>query len=238
PAPRGAGRPGRQLGFQLLAPPLAFTEAVRLPVENQNVRPVRNPVQQCCRQRRVAKHLLPAGKLQVAGHDEAAGLVPFRHELEEQRRPRPQPQVPQFVTDDQVELLPALEVTIQPYLLLSRQQLLGQRDRADEPDPVTRLDGGDAQRSGNMGLACSAGPQANHVFLGGYEIGLRQLQHLGLGQLWYRVEFKLLQRLELRKLGGSQPCLQPPAMPRSQFLFQAAESSVRYDGVNSRIRMA
>src|SRR5690606_12635746 len=114
--PRGAGRPGRQLGFQLLAPPLAFTEAVRLPVENQNVRPVRNPVQQCCRQRRVAKHLLPAGKLQVAGHDEAAGLVPFRHELEEQRRPRPQPQVPQFVTDDQVELLPALEGTIQTYL--------------------------------------------------------------------------------------------------------------------------
>src|SRR5690606_2309398 len=65
----------------------AVAESVRLPVEDQNVCPVRNPVQQGRGQGCVAEHLLPAGKLQVAGDDQAPRLVPLRHELEEQRCP-------------------------------------------------------------------------------------------------------------------------------------------------------
>src|SRR5690554_4643312 len=85
--PRGQGVTILTSASQLLTPPLRLAESVRLPVEDQDVRPVRNPVQQGRGQGCVPEHLLPAGKLQIAGDDQAPRLVPLRHELEEQRRP-------------------------------------------------------------------------------------------------------------------------------------------------------
>jgi len=60
----------------LLTPALSLPETVRLPVEDQDVRPVRDAVQQRRGQSGVPEHLLPAGKLQVAGDDEAVSQRP------------------------------------------------------------------------------------------------------------------------------------------------------------------
>src|SRR5690606_27327688 len=112
----------------LLTPALSLPETVRLPVEDEDVRPVRDAVQQRRGQSGVPEHLLPAGKLQVAGDDEAVCLVPLCHELEEQRCPRSQSQVAQLIADDQVKLGPTLQVAIGLDCLVGGQQLLGQRN--------------------------------------------------------------------------------------------------------------
>src|SRR5690606_10851350 len=85
--PRGQAVTILTSASQLLTPPLRLAESVRLPGEDQDARPVRNPVQRGRGQGCAAGPLLPAGRLQIAGDDQAPRLVPLRHELEEQRRP-------------------------------------------------------------------------------------------------------------------------------------------------------
>src|SRR5690606_23712096 len=71
-------------------------------------------------------------------------------------------------------------------------------------------------------------PQADDVLLGGHKTGLRQVQHLRLGQLRNGIEIELMQRLGLRELGGPQTGFQTPPVPRGVGVHAPTPSNASY----------
>src|SRR5660397_152930 len=142
---------------------LALPESVGLLLEDQDVAVVGKPVKESGGEDRIPEHLTPAGELEVRGDDDRSRLVALREELEEERSPGPEFQIPDFVHDDQVHLLPGVEVTGQPVLVLGEEEFLGQGGGAREADPGACVDGGQAHGLGHMRLPGPARSEQDDV---------------------------------------------------------------------------
>ena len=99
---------------------MALTEAIRLALEEQDLCMVREAIEQRRRERGVAEDLNPAREVEIGGDQQAASLVPLSAELEQERPTRAQAEIAQLVQDDEVDVLPALQIARQAVILLGR----------------------------------------------------------------------------------------------------------------------
>jgi hypothetical protein len=106
----------------LLVLRVALTEAIRLALEQRR------------RERGVAEDLNPAREVEIGGDQQAASLVALSAELKQERPTRAEAEIAQFIQDDEVDALPALQIAGQPVLLLGSEQFLGQADRRGVAD--------------------------------------------------------------------------------------------------------
>ncbi len=73
--------------FPLLALLEPLAKAERLPKKFEDVRAVRQPVEQRCREMFLPHHGIPVAKFEVGGNDDRAAFIERRAELEEEVRP-------------------------------------------------------------------------------------------------------------------------------------------------------
>ena len=185
-----------------------------------NVAVMGEPIQEGSGQSRISKDFLPTSEIEIAGDDQTSGLVTFGHELEEEWYPRSQFQIAKFIQDDQFELAPALQISIESEFLLCLEQFLSQCQCPDKSDAIVRLNGCLSQSDGNMCLARATWPQAQDVLFVPNVVALRQPKHLLLGKLRYQGEVKGIECLELWELGVLGACLSLTLLSGNGFVLQ------------------
>src|SRR6266700_962394 len=197
PGTAGSVQWGRYDGAgQLLVLFMALTEAIRLALEEQDLRMVGEAIEQRRRERGIAEDLNPPREVEICRDQQAASLVPLGAELEQERPTRSQAEIAQLVQDDEVDALPALQVAGQAVLLLGGEQLLGQADRRGEADAKAGLNDLQPDRDRQMRLACARLTQADDVLPLAHKAPVGQGQHFGLGQLGQGQEVKAVEGLE------------------------------------------
>src|SRR6266496_3064909 len=169
----------------------SLTKAERLPKKFEDMRPVRQPVQQSGREMFLPQHALPVAEFQVGGDDDSDLLIESRAELEEG-----------------IGSLPAERKKAE---LIQHQQLLfaerGQQAREFQlmlRDDQVIDQGGHIEEAHTPSLAAAA---------------LGQLEHARLGDALYTVPVKLGQFFEHRKLRLGNAALHPIGITLSQFCF-------------------
>lgn len=129
----------------------ALTKAKRLADELQDVRPVRETIQQGGGKPFIAKDLRPIGEPPMGGHEQRHAFVEGRAKLKESRRPdRREGDKPEFVDHDEVLCERPGEEPGQPMVVLGLDQLIDQARGIVEADLVPLPAGGQGQAGGDM----------------------------------------------------------------------------------------
>ena len=187
-------------------------EPVGVGAGGDDVRTVREPVDQRLAQPRVGDDLRPFRERQVGGHDHRRLLRPVGDHLEHQLARRlGDRHVAQLVDADQVEPLPPAKRAAELAGMGRLCQLVDQPGWRREPDVAALSAGGDAQAGCEMGFACASLAEQQDRF------GTGQIPALGQrAQLRRRhagpVELERVERLHPRQARLLQQPRDRPAL--------------------------
>ena len=167
------------------------------------------------------EHLVPFAEGQVAGDQQAAPFVAISEHLEQQFGTRSaERKIAEFVADQQVRLIQASQVTIEPVLFLRFFQAIDERGRSEEPDASPLPTSSQPQCGCGVRLPCSGAPNQADVFITIDPLTTCQLQDLLFGQRSRDAEVKRVEVLLDREGRLLDPRSQGVGPSRGQFQFR------------------
>lgn len=184
-------------------PLYTLAEAVRLAGELQDVRPMREPVEQGSSETLVAEDLCPVSEAQVGGDNHGHALVKGRAELEDQLRASGRERnEAQLVQDNQAMPESSGQELGQVMLVLGLDQFVDQARRVIEAHTMSLPAGSQGKAGRNVRLPQTGIPDQEDR-LGFVQVAApRQFQHPLLVQAGHAGEVKVGQFLRHRETSG------------------------------------
>src|SRR6266566_1098881 len=198
----------------------SLTKAERLPKKFEDMRPVRQPVQQSGREMFLPQHALPVAEFQVGGDDHGDTLVEGRAELEEEMGSLPaERKKAELIQHQQLLFAERGQQAREFQLVLRDDQVIDQGGHIEEAHPLPLSAGRQGQSCGNVAFPQTRVPNHENGFGVRDVAALGQLEHARLGDALYTVPVKLGQFFEHRKLRLGNAALHPIGITLSQFCF-------------------
>src|SRR6266487_3450455 len=198
----------------------SLTKAERLPKKFEDMRPVRQPVQQSGREMFLPQHALPVAEFQVGGDDDSDLLIESRAELEEEIGSLPaERKKAELIQHQQLLFAERGQQAREFQLMLRDDQVIDQGGHIEEAHTPSLAAGGQGQSCGNVAFPQTRVPNHENGFGVRDVAALGQLEHARLGDALYTVPVKLGQFFEHRKLRLGNAALHPIGITLSQFCF-------------------
>ena len=158
----GSGTRPVSLPFSLLEP---LTKAERLPKKFEDMRPVRQPVQQSGREMFLPQHALPVAKFQVGGDDDGDLLIESRAELEEEIGSlSAERNEAELIQHQQLLFAESSQQARKFQLMLCDDQVIDQGGHIVEAHPPSLAAGGQGQSCGHVAFPQTRVPNHENGF--------------------------------------------------------------------------